>query len=86
MFHGTDEEKAKARDAIAPRLQFLADGLQGDYLFGSRPTVADCYLFPMLRWAEKFGVSVPMPLVGLRKRMEGRESVQAAMRREAEGM
>jgi glutathione S-transferase len=86
MFHGTDEEKAKAREAIAPRLQFLADGLQGDYLFGSRLTVADCYLFPMLRWAEKFRVSVPTPLASLRMRMESRESVKAATKREAEGM
>ncbi len=85
MFRGTEEEKSRVADVVAPRLQFLADRLQGDYLFGSRVSVADCYLFVMLRWAEKFGISVSEPLVGLRRRMEVRESVQAATKREAEG-
>jgi glutathione S-transferase len=86
MFHGSDEEKGRVPGIVEGRLQYLADHLQGDYLFGSRVSVADCYLFVMLRWAKKFGVSMPEPLDGLRSRMEGRESVQAATKREAEGL
>ncbi|MBB3659424.1 glutathione S-transferase [Rhizobium sp. BK650] len=76
---GSDQEMAEARAAIETRLEFLSNSLAGDYLFGEHPTVADCYLFVMLLWAERFGLEVPKPLVGLRERMRTRPAVKVAL-------
>ena len=79
---GSDEEKGKARDLIATKLSFLAGTLQGDYLFGAEPSVADCYLFVMLLWSGKNGVDVPPALSAFRERMMARPAVQTAMKHE----
>jgi len=79
---GSEDQKAEARVVIAKRLQLLADGLHGDYLFGDRPSVADCYLFVMLLWSDKFDIAIPAPLPALRDRMMTRPAVQTAMRHE----
>lgn len=85
MWHGgSEDEKAKARGTIVSLLQLLADDMTGDYLFGNRMSVADCYLFVMLRWADRFGIVAPAPLPALRDRMMARPSVHAAM--QAEGL
>ena len=34
-------------------MTWLADTMEGDYLFGDTLSVADCYLFVMLLWANK---------------------------------
>jgi glutathione S-transferase len=65
-------------------MQYLADSVSNDYLFGERPSVADFYLLVTMRWANRFGISVPTPLGALRNLLEARPAVQAAMR--AEGM
>lgn len=83
MWHGAAEgEKQKARETIARLLEFTATQMQGDYLFGERMSAADCYLFVMLRWAERFGVAVPEILLRFQWRMEARPSVQAAIAQE----
>lgn len=83
MWHaGTEAEKQKARETIASLFEYAAGRMIGDFLFGDELTVADCYLFVMLRWAEKFGVTVPNALLRLQWRMEQRPSVQAALARE----
>jgi len=83
MWHGsTEPEKDKARTEVASLLQFAATQMQGDYLFGDELTVADCYLYVMLRWAERFGIAVPEVLLRLQWRMEQRPAVQAALARE----
>lgn len=83
MWHGaTDQEKAKARAILEDRFRFIERALQGAYQFGDTLSAADCYLFVMLRWAERFGVTVPGDLHRLRRRMERRPSVQAALERE----
>lgn len=83
MWHGgSEEEKAKARAKLAGRFRFLGATLQGDYLCGEMLSVADCYLFVMLRWADKFGIDVPGDLLRLRRQMEHRPSVRAALWRE----
>jgi glutathione S-transferase len=83
MFTGaSDDEKAKARGNIEKRLQFLAERMRGPYLFGNRPTVADFYLFVMLLWASRFGISVPEALASLLERTLARPAVQAAMKTE----
>jgi glutathione S-transferase len=77
-----EAEKATTRLAITEQLKFFADGLASDYLFGAQPTVADFYLFVMLLWSVKFGVTVPAPLVALHDRMLSRPAVQLAMMHE----
>lgn len=83
FWHNAGEaDKAKAAEAIAARFGFIATRVQGAYLFGDKLSAADCYLFVMLRWAERFGVPVPDTLLRLQWRMEDRPSVQAAIAQE----
>ncbi|CAH2398562.1 glutathione S-transferase C-terminal domain-containing protein [Mesorhizobium ventifaucium] len=83
MWHASsDGQKAQARATISRLLDILSGNLAGDYLFGAKPSVADFYLFVMLLWAERFDVTVPAPLIALRKRMASRPAVQEAMRQE----
>lgn len=83
FFAGDSEtDKAKASAYITRRMQYLANDASGDYLFGDRPTVADFYLFVMMRWAGKFGIEVPAPLLAAGDRLASRPAVQAAMRTE----
>lgn len=77
----TDDAKAKAGEMITKRLQYLADTFGGDYLLGEF-SVADCYLFVMLLWAGKQGVTVPDPLAAFRDRMMARPAVVTAMTHE----
>lgn len=79
---GSDEEKGRAKEQVAGKLRFLAGRLEGDYLLGERPSVADFYLFVMLLWAGKQGIEVPGPLAALRDRLLARDSVREAMRHE----
>jgi glutathione S-transferase len=83
LFHeGSEDEAASARRIVAQRLALLAEHRPGPYLFGPRPSVADCYLFVMLLWAMRFGVAIPEALLVLRESMVGRLAVQKAMARE----
>jgi len=79
---GTSGELAAARDMIVKRLSFLAGTMRGGYLFGPSPTVADFYLFVMLRWAKHFDIPIPASLLRLMDRLRQRPSVQAALNRE----
>ena len=79
---GDGEEKRRARETVAALLWFAADRMKGNYLFGDTLSAADCYLFVMLRWADRFGIAVPGPLVQMQDRMEARPSVQAALEEE----
>ena len=79
---GGDAEKATAGETISKRMAYLAETMKGDYLFGADVSVADCYLFVMLLWAQKFGVEVPSRLNGYRERVKGLPSVQKAMQHE----
>ena len=79
---GSDEDKAKAGAMITKRLDYLADTMAGDYLFGADMTVADAYLFVMLLWARKNGVTIPEPLPAFLARMTARPAVQTAMKHE----
>jgi glutathione S-transferase len=79
---GSDDAKQAAREQIERLLVFAAKQLQGDYLFGDQLSVADCYLYVMLRWAGKFGIAVPEALLRFGWRMDQRAAVQAALARE----
>ena len=78
----SDADKAKAGDLIGKRMGYLAETMKGDYLFGSAVSVADCYLFVMLLWAQNFNVEAPAPLMAFRERMMTLPSVQKAMKHE----
>ena len=77
-----DDERAKAGETIGKRMAYLAETMKGDYLFGADVSVADCYLFVMLLWAQKFGVQAPAQLDAFRDRMMELPSVQKAMKHE----
>ena len=79
---GSDEDKAKAGEMITRRLQYLADTMAGDYLFGGDVSVADAYLFVMLLWARKNGVTIPDALGPFLARMMARPAVKTAMTHE----
>src|ERR1700761_3457294 len=67
--NGGDEEKAQAAKTIRKRMDYFADTMKGDFLFGDTVSAADCYLFVMLLWAQKTGVEMPDKLDDLRDRM-----------------
>ncbi len=77
-----DDEKAKAAETIVKRMTYLADTMQGDFLFGADVSVADFYLFVMLLWARKNEITVPTNLAAFRDRLMTRPSVQKAMQHE----
>jgi glutathione S-transferase len=79
---GSDDEKAKAGAMIAKRMDYLAQTMAGDFLFGPQVSVADFYLFVMLLWAQKNGLEVPEKLSALRDRLMERPSVKTAMTHE----
>ena len=79
---GADEEKNKAKEAVAAKLQFVAGQLKGDYLLGDEPGVADFYLFVMLLWSGNQEIAVPDALSALRDRLITRPAVRKAMKHE----
>ena len=86
FFAGADEEaKAGAAKTIVRRLSYLAERMEGDFLFADGFTVADCYLFVMLMWATKNGIDPPEPLPAYFDRVKARDSVQKAMKHEGLG-
>ena len=78
----SDDEKAKAGETILKRMGYLADTMQGDFLFGADVSAADCYLFVMLLWAQKNGLDAPPKLAAFRERMIKRPAVKKAMTHE----
>jgi glutathione S-transferase len=83
FWHARDEaEKAIAGKAVAKRLDFLEAGLSDEFLFGLRFTVADAYLFVMLRWARGFDLPLPAGLSGFFDRITERSSVRRALAEE----
>ena len=80
FFSPAKEEQRAAGAAIAGRLSFLGARLQGDYLFGSRFSAADAFLYVMIRWAKSAQLPVPAALVELSARIEARPRVQDALK------
>jgi glutathione S-transferase len=84
FWHGAgEEEAARAGEAVAKRLAFLENRMLEPYLFGPRFTVADAYLFVMLRWAKGFGLPLPSRLLGYFERVSERKAVRQALAEEA---
>jgi len=83
LWHVASEaDKVKAREAVAVRLDFLESRMANLYLFGPRFTVADAYLFVMLRWAKAFEVRRSPRLLGYFERIHERETVRRALAEE----
>lgn len=83
LWHAASEDDAwAAREGVARRLELIADGIRELYLFGPRFSVADAYLFVMLRWAKAFGVELPGELEAYFERVAERPSVRRALAEE----
>jgi glutathione S-transferase len=78
----TEDAKASAGQIILKRLTFIAERLNQDYLLGTGFSVADAYLFVMLMWARKNGLSLPVPLSAYFERMKARPAVQRSLKEE----
>jgi glutathione S-transferase len=78
----TEDAKASAGQTILKRLAFIAERLNQDYLLGAGFSVADAYLFVMLMWARKNGLSLPVPLPAYFERMKARPAVQRSLKEE----
>lgn len=79
---GNELEKDSARKTVAGRLSLIENQLNELYLFGPRFTVADAYLFVMLRWALQFDVPLSDELVAYFERVAERPTVRRALAEE----
>jgi glutathione S-transferase len=83
FWHAASEgDKAVASKAVEKRLGLLENRMVGPYLFGPEFTVADAYLFVMLRWAAPFGVAVPPRLLDFFEQVGERDTVRQALAEE----
>jgi glutathione S-transferase len=82
FFPTSDAEKQVTEEIIRKRLGFVAGRLEGDYLFGSEFSVADAYLYVMLRWAQMKQLDLPEPLQAFVHRIEARPAVRLALQHE----
>ncbi|WP_018184065.1 glutathione transferase GstA [Kaistia granuli] len=80
-----DEAKKSFKERLMLRFAYLTDAL-GDkpYLMGDKFSVADGYLFTVLRWAKGFKFDVGPKLDAYFDRVAARPAVKAAL--EAEGL
>lgn len=76
---GSGAEKAAASEQVSQRLELAAQPIRELYLFGPRFTVADAYLFVMLRWALAFDVPIGPALTGYLERVAERPGVRRAL-------
>jgi glutathione S-transferase len=83
FWHSEDEaERAAAAEAVAKRLDLISEHINELYLFGPRFTVADAYLFVMLRWAHPFDVPKTPSMLGNFHRVAERPTVRQALTEE----
>jgi len=81
----SDEAKAVFKDRAMSKFKYTDSQLAGrDYLLGSHFSVADGYLYVMLRWAEgmKFDLSGLSNLLAYKERVAARPKVQEALVKE----
>jgi glutathione S-transferase len=80
-----DEVKNFFRDRIMGKFKYVDAQLAGrDYLMGKQFSVADGYLYTMLRWADghKFDLSGLKNLMAFKERVAARPKVQEALTKE----
>jgi glutathione S-transferase len=81
----TDETKDFFKDRLMGKFKYLDSQLAGqDYLMGKQFTVADGYLFVMLKWADRTGMDLSglKNLMAFKARVEARPKVQEALTKE----
>jgi glutathione S-transferase len=81
----SDDAKAVFKDRAMGKFKYVDGQLAGrDYLLGNHFTVADGYLYVMLRWAEgmKFDLSGLNNLTAYKERIAARPKVQEALVKE----
>jgi glutathione S-transferase len=81
----SDDAKAIFKDRAMGKFKYVDSQLAGhDYILGKNFTVADGYLFVMLRWAEvmKFDLSGLHNLMAYKDRIAARPKVQEALVKE----
>ena len=79
------DSKLAGQDYLMGKLKYIDSQLAGrDYLLGSQFTVADGYLYTMLRWADgmKFDISALPNLTAYKARVAARPKVQEALTKE----
>lgn len=77
-----EEVKAKQRDKLGQRFDWISTQLEGkDYLTGAQFTVADAYLFTVLRWSQWTGIDIAKwpVLQQYQARVEARPKVREAL-------
>jgi glutathione S-transferase len=82
-----EEYKATSRDYLAHRLNWIDHELAGkQYLTGDKFTVADAYLFTVLRWSPRVGIDLGKwpAITAYMARVAARPKVQEALK--AEGL
>ncbi|MGH7917363.1 MAG: glutathione transferase GstA [Candidatus Binataceae bacterium] len=79
-----EDYKRIAREGIARRFALIDSELKGDFLMGSKFTVADAYLFVMTNWAKlmKMDLATWPRLKAYNERIAARPKVQEAMKEE----
>ena len=80
-----DEVKSIFKDRLMSKFNYIDGKLAGrDYLMGKQFTVADGYLFVMLRWADahKMDLAGLKNLMAFKERVAARPNVQAALKME----
>lgn len=78
-----DNIKAATKEKIAGRFALIEKKLGSqDYLMGKTFTVADGYMFVVMRWAKKFEVALPAGLEKYFERVAARPKVQEALKME----
>jgi glutathione S-transferase len=83
----SDDWKQAARANLERRLAYVNQQLEGrDYLLGERFSVADTYLYTVLRWMKPIGLDLSgwPHIVAYQERVSARPAVQAALK--AEGL
>jgi glutathione S-transferase len=81
----SDDAKAVFKDRAIGKFKYVDSQLAGkDYLMGKQFTVADGYMFTMLRWADglKFDLSGLSNLMAYKARVGARPMVQQALTKE----
>jgi glutathione S-transferase len=72
------DDTAAAGQAVATRLAYLEKRMRGSYLFGADFTVADAYLFAMLRCAKGFALPLSPRMLEYFDRGAERDAVRQA--------
>ena len=81
-----DDVKNFFRDRIKGKFKYADSQLGQDYLMGKQFTVADGYLFVMLKWADRMSMDLSgfKNLMAFKERVAARPNVQAALKMEAD--